>query len=46
MESIYNEITTKIDTSMPRGVVSTTKKSNAKIIDDNNLMEINYDDIK
>lgn len=46
MESIFKEITAKIDTSLPRGVVSTTNKTNAKIIDDNSLMEINYDDIK
>ena len=46
MESIFKEISTKIDTSLPRGVVSTTNKTNAKIIDDNSQMEINYDDIK
>jgi GLPGLI family protein len=46
MESIYKEISGKIDTSLPRGVVSTTKKNSEKIIDDKSQMEINYDDIK
>jgi len=46
MESIYKEISGKIETSLPRGVVSTTKKNSDKIIDDNSQMEINYDDIK
>ena len=46
MESIFKEITAKIKSSMPRGVVSTTNNANAKIVDDNSQMEINYDDIK
>jgi GLPGLI family protein len=46
VELMFKEITTKIKTSMPRGVVSTTNNANAKIVDENNLMEINYDDIK
>jgi hypothetical protein len=40
-----NEISEKIKCSLPRGVVSTTKKSQSKIIDENNEMEINFDDI-
>jgi GLPGLI family protein len=46
MESIYKEISSKIDTSLPRGVVSTSKRTSEKIIDDNSQIEINYDDIK
>jgi hypothetical protein len=46
VELMFKEITTKIKSSMPRGVVSTTNNANAKIVDENNLMEINYDDIK
>jgi GLPGLI family protein len=46
MESIYKEISSKIDTSLPRGVVSTSRSTSAKIIDEYNEMEINYDDIK
>ena len=46
LELINDEISQKIRSSLPRGVVSTTKKNSEKIIDDNSQMEINYDDIK
>jgi GLPGLI family protein len=45
LEFMSNEISEKIKCSLPRGVVSTTKKSQSKIIDENNEMEINFDDI-
>jgi GLPGLI family protein len=45
LEFMSNEISEKIKSSLPRGVVSSTKKSQSKIIDENNLMEINFDDI-
>jgi GLPGLI family protein len=43
---MFNEISTKIDASLPRGVVSTTNNAKAKMVDENNFMEINFDDIK
>ncbi len=46
VELMFKEITTKIRSSMPRGVVSTTNNANAKVVDENNLIEINFDDIK
>ena len=46
VELMFKEITTKIRSSMPRGVVSTTNNANAKVEDENNLIEINFDDIK
>jgi GLPGLI family protein len=45
VDLMVNEISTKIDTSLPRGVVSTTIKTNAKLLNENNLIEINFDDI-
>lgn len=45
LEFINNEISEKIKSSLPRGVISTTKKRQSKIIDENNLIEINFDDI-
>jgi GLPGLI family protein len=46
LESIYKEISSKINTSLPRGVVSTSRRTSLKIIDENNEKEINFDDIK
>ncbi|MCF8319760.1 MAG: GLPGLI family protein [Flavobacterium sp.] len=46
VELMFKEITTKIRSSMPRGVVSTTNNANAKVVDENNFIEINFDDIK
>ena len=46
VELMFNEISTKIDTSLPRGVVSTTNNANAKVVDESKLIEINFDDIK
>ena len=46
VELMYNEISTKIDTSLPRGVVSTINNANAKLVNEKNLIEINFDDIK
>jgi GLPGLI family protein len=45
LEAIYKEISSKISTSLPRGVVSTSSRSSLKIIDENNEKEINFDDI-
>ena len=45
VELMYNEISTKIDTSLPRGVVSTINNANAKLVNEKNLIEINFDDI-
>jgi len=45
VELMFKEITTKIKSSMPRGVVSTTNNAKAKVVDENNFMEINFDDI-
>jgi GLPGLI family protein len=45
LEFINNEISEKINSSFPRGVISTTNKSQSGIIDENNLKEINFDDI-
>lgn len=44
LEFISNEISTKIKSSLPRGVVSTTQRSQSKIIDEKNEMEINFDE--
>lgn len=46
VELMFKEITTKIRSSMPRGVVSTTNNANAKVVDESKLIEINFDDIK
>ncbi len=46
VELMFKEITTKIRSSMPRGVVSTTNNAKAKVVDENNLIEIIFDDIK
>jgi GLPGLI family protein len=46
LEAIYKEISSKISTSLPRGVVSTSSRTSLKIIDENNEKEINFDDIK
>ena len=46
MELINKEVNAKIDSSMPRGVISTTNKTSSKIVEDNNFLEINFDDIK
>jgi hypothetical protein len=43
---MFKEISMKIDTSLPRGVVSTTNNTNAKVVDENIFIEINFDDIK
>ena len=45
LEAIYKEISSKINTSLPRGVVSTSSRSSLKIIDENYEKEINFDDI-
>jgi len=45
MELINREVNAKIDSSMPRGVISTTNKTSSKILEDNNFLEINFDDI-
>jgi GLPGLI family protein len=45
LEFMSNEISEKIKSSLPRGVFSSTKKSQSKIIDEKNEMEINFDDI-
>jgi GLPGLI family protein len=45
LEAIYKEISSKISTSLPRGVVSTSSRTSLKIIDENNEKEINFDDI-
>jgi hypothetical protein len=39
-----NEISTKIKSSLPRGVVSTTRRTQSKIIDEKNEMEISFED--
>jgi|UPI0004B0CCD3 GLPGLI family protein len=44
VELMFKEITTKIRSSMPRGVVSTTNNANAKVVDEKKLLEINFDD--
>jgi GLPGLI family protein len=46
MELINKEVNAKIDSSMPRGVISTINKTSSKIVEDNNFIEINFDDIK
>ena len=46
MELINKEVNAKIDSSMPRGVISTTNKTSSKIVEENNFLEINFDDIK
>ncbi len=46
MELINKEVISKIESSLPRGVVSTTNKTSSKIVEDNNFLEINFDDIK
>ena len=46
MELINKEVNAKIDSSMPRGVISTTNETSSKIVKDNNFLEINFDDIK
>jgi|UPI000488CE98 GLPGLI family protein len=45
MELINKEVNAKIESSLPRGVISTTNKTSSKIVEDNNFMEINFDDI-
>lgn len=45
MEKIALEIRTKIKSSLPRGVNSTSISSSTKIMDENQLIEINFDDI-
>jgi hypothetical protein len=45
MELINKEVNAKIDSSMPRGVISTTNKTSSKILEGNNFLEINFDDI-
>jgi GLPGLI family protein len=44
LEFMSNEISEKIKSSLPRGVVATTHKSQSKIIDENNLLEISFDE--
>lgn len=44
LELISNEISTKIKSSLPRGVFSTTGRSQSKIIDEKNEMEISFDE--
>ena len=46
MELINKEVNAKIESSLPRGVISTTNKTSSKIVEDNNFLEINFDDIK
>ena len=45
MELINKKVNAKIDSSMPRGVISTTNKTSSKILEGNNFLEINFDDI-
>jgi GLPGLI family protein len=44
LEFMSNEISTKIKSSLPRGVVSTTRRTQSKIIDEKNEMEISFED--
>ena len=44
LELISNEISTRIKSSLPRGVVSTTRRTQSKIIDEKNEMEISFED--
>lgn len=44
LEFMSNEISEKIKSSLPRGVFSTTKKRQSKIIDEKNEMEISFDE--
>ena len=44
LELISNEISTKIKSSLPRGVFSTTRRTQSKIIDEKNEMEISFDE--
>ena len=45
-KEVIKEVISKIESSLPRGVVSTTNKTRSKIVEDNNFLEINFDDIK
>ncbi|NHN26346.1 GLPGLI family protein [Flavobacterium jejuense] len=46
MENIGLEISTKIKSSLPRGVNSTSITTSTKIIDEEKLIEINFNDIQ
>jgi len=46
IELMFEEISTKIKSTMPRGVVSTSRKTSSKIEVEKILIEINFDDFK